>query len=116
MDILTNQIKYKYNICKHKYTIEMDADVSSYGGCHKQHLIFMLSDWDNINKNSYYFDNQIISINLMNKIENFTTEEYYMWKYKRLDIFSDEEIVEEFNKRLNSSFHRISINNKAIVI
>lgn len=79
-----------------------------YDGIKEEEVYFFKDKWDSIKANMKYTNRDPVEGWI--KYEYMTDEEFYKWKYtKHISQFSDEELVEELNNRIESRFHSISI-------
>lgn len=92
----------------HKHTVEVEIDTICYNVVRRKKCAFIKSHWyDRISLAKSYDEREEISIEHMDYFESMSNEEFYKRFERTVKDFSDEEIVDEFNRRLRS--HRIKV-------
>ena len=79
---------------------------------------FFPTEWEAYKANGCYPENRALDEKAIQYYENMPEAEWCKSRYDaKLKDFSDEEIVEEFNRRLNLSlFHDVGIEAKAVIM
>lgn len=75
---------------------------------------FFKNSWERIKMNECYKETEFIGEEGIQYFEGLSDDEFYSMRYgAKLYDFSDAEIVEEFNYRMNSPLHKICLEIKA---
>lgn len=99
-----------------KRLVSVKMEVSDYSGHHVDTYTFMKNAWPKIKEAKRFSDRSVVDEKLIDYFEEMEDEHFLFLRYgAKLSDFSDAEIVEEFNKRLNSPFHHVKIFNRVEV-
>lgn len=100
-----------------KRTVRVRIDTDCYGGKETKTVGFLKQDWRTIKHRMWFMDNQPLDAHGIEYMEQMSDDEWYQRHYaSHLKDFTDEEIVEEFNRRLNDKlFHKIEIKGEAVI-
>lgn len=98
-------------------TVCVRIDTDCYGGKETKTVGFLKRDWRTIKRRMWFTDNQPLDAHGIEYMEQMSDDEWYQRNYAtHLKDFTDEEIVEEFNRRLNDRlFHKIGIRGEAVI-
>lgn len=112
MDIFDICVKEIKSVIEHKRTVEVIIDYDLFGLVKDHHCAFLKEDWTKIKATNLIRETKMLDINGMNYFEQMPDAEWYSRHFAaHLKDFSDEEIVEEFNRRMNDRlFHHIKVN------
>lgn len=119
MDILTVSITKIHSVQENKRTVWVVIDTDCYGGKEEKVACgFFKDEWKRIKQQMCFLETKPIDSRGVSYFENMTDAEWYERKYAaKLKDFTDEEIVEEFNRRLeNKLFHHIAFVGQAEVV
>ncbi len=97
-------------------TVRVIIDTDCWG--HKERKMggFFKSDWERIKRDRIYPENKFLFESSVEYFEGLSDDEWHQKRYgAKLADFTDEEIVEEFNRRLNHPFHRVAISGQASI-
>lgn len=118
MEIMTICIDRVIKIEEHKRTVTVTMDTQTYGGRAKGEVYTFLKDrWPEIQERKHFEETQPLDMMNAARYESMSDDEWYRLKYeKKIEDFSDEEIADEFNRRLKSrAFHSLGVEVKAVV-
>lgn len=117
MNLLQEQILEIYNLKEHNRVVEIDALIDTYAGKERVCRGFLKRDWPKIKKDMGYWENQYLTPDGVEYFESMSDDDWYSRYHKvTLKDFTDEEIVDEFNKRLKQNLrNEISFVGKAVV-
>lgn len=77
---------------------------------------FFKNDWEKFKQCKSYPETKIIREESIPYFEGLSDDEFHTMKYgAKLSEFSDTEIAEEFNRRLDSPFHKIKLKGQAYI-
>lgn len=103
---------------EHSRTVEVIIDYDCYGGVQENHhCAFLKEKWNKIKKERNFLDTEILDIHGMEYFEQMSDADWYSRHFAaHLKDFSDEEIAEEFNRRLKDKlFHHLDVEVVAVV-
>ena len=117
MNLLQESIVEIYSEKEYERVIVIDALIDSYGGKRRLEIGFLKRDWEKIKKDMTYWDNQYLTPEGVRYFEKMSEDDWHSRYHKvNLKDFTDEEIVEEFNKRLkNNLWNEIRFEGKAVI-
>lgn len=91
-------------------TVKVTIDTDCWGYKERKTGGFFKSDWEKFKHRGSYPENKIFPESSIEYFEGISDDEWHTMRYgAKLSEFTDEEIVEEFNRRLKSPFHRVTI-------
>lgn len=110
MDILGFQITAIYEVKEYRHVVVAFLDTDCYG-CKQNHVpvVFDKHIWERVKSRKGYWELEGHPIESLKYFESLTDEEYYHRFERKLSEFSDEELVEELNKRICSPWHKNKI-------
>lgn len=117
MDLLDVYITKIHSEEELKRTVRVTIDTDSYGGKKTITVGFLKHEWPTIKHRMRYPESRPMDEATIQEFEHMSEKEWIRYHYS-CDIrsFSDEEIVNEFNYRLNDTlFHKIAIKSEAII-
>lgn len=113
-DTFSYFIKEIFWVSTYKHVVRTCLKVDTPAGKKDEEFFFLAKDWEEIKKQGWFEDTKPISKDVAWHYECLSDDEFYSNLYsKKLSQFSDEEFIDEFNRRLNSSFHSIELVSKA---
>lgn len=115
MDIFTVFINKIHSVQEFRHCVLVDCDTDCYGKTEHNHVVFHKYQWERIHARMKYLETEGHDENSLNYFESLTEEEYHKRFERTLSEYTDEEIVEEINKRAASLFHHIQYNVQAVV-
>ena len=118
MEIMTIRIERVIKVEEHRRTVTVTMDTETYAGHAKGEVHAFLKDkWPEIQKRCHFEETQSLHQWNVDRFEAMSDDEWYRFKYeKKISDFTDEEIAEEFNRRLaNRMFYNLSVEVKAVV-
>lgn len=100
-----------------KRIIVVNMETDFYGGKEITTVGFLKADWKCVKQRMQYPDRIAIPASMFDYFESMSDDEFAQKHYSaKLSDFTDEEIVNEFNKRLNDTlFHHIRFVGQATV-
>lgn len=119
MDILAVRITKIHSVEELKRTVRVVIDTDFCGEKTKNVTCgFLKEEWRTIKKEMSYLETKELDEHGIRFFENMTDAEWHERHFAaKLKDFSDAEIVEEFNRRLNDRlFHRITFTGRAEVV
>ena len=104
MDILTVGITRVHSVQEYRHCVLVDCDTDCYGAKtqHSQ-VCFIMEEWNSIKHTHQYKETQGHSISGVEYFEGLTDDEYFQRFCRTLKDFTDAELVEEVNRRVQSS-------------
>lgn len=97
-------------------TVRVVIDTDCWGYKERKTGGFFKSDWEKAKRHKSYPENKIFPESSIEYFEGLSNDEWHTMRYgAKLADFTDEEIVEEFNRRLNHPFHRVVISGQAAI-
>lgn len=120
MDILSRTITKIYDVKEFNRVVVIDAETESYAGKKRETLCFPNAKWKSIKEEMSFRDNECWlpdNINeYVNYLETMPSEEYYRKFEYDIKKFTDEELVEEINRRaMDALFPSIGFKVEVIV-
>lgn len=104
MDILTISITKVHSVQEYRHCVLVDCDTDCYGGkTQHNHVCFIMEEWNNSIRSTYqYKETQGHSANSIEYFEGLTDDEYFQRFCRTLKDFTDAELVEEVNRRIQN--------------
>lgn len=99
-----------------KRVVRVTIDTDCWG--HKARVTgaFFKNDWEKFKQRKSYPETKLIREESIPYFEGLSDDEFYTMKYgTKLSKFSDTEMAEEFNRRLDSPFHKIKLKGQAYI-
>lgn len=110
MDIFTWKIKKILSEQELDRTVKVVLDVDTYAGTERVCGGFFKKDWKIIKSDMQFLETKLMSFETVAHFEGLGEDDWYKYWHKAiLNHITDEEFVEEFNRRLNSVCHKIEI-------
>lgn len=115
MEFFQMGIKEIFSITENKRTVWVDFVEDFYGGPQRVQAGFLKHEWEVIRARKVFSETSKLTENGVKYFEGLTDDQWYVLRFgAKLKDFTDEEIVEEFNRRLNDRvFHKIEFVGRA---
>lgn len=99
-----------------KRVVRVTIDTDCWGQKARVTGAFFKNDWEKFKQRKSYPETKIICEESIPYFEGLSDNEFHTMKYgTKLSEFSDTEIAEEFNRRLDSPFHKIKLKGQAYI-
>lgn len=96
--------------------VKVDLTYDFYGGPYRETMGFFKEEWKHYKHQMNYPENRALTLDSIEHFASMSDDEWYRFNYTtNISRFSDQEIVDEFNRRLNSCMHHISLDTKAVI-
>lgn len=96
--------------------VRVTIDTDCWGQTARVTGAFFKNDWERFKQRRSYPESKIISEESIPYFEGLSDDEFHTMKYgAKLSEFSDTEIAEEFNRRLDSPFYKIKLKGQAYI-
>lgn len=102
MDIMTIQITKIHEVNELRHVVVTTIDTDCWG--HKEtkvHVVFDKHIWNRVRSQMHYLESEGHSLDSLKYFENISDQEYYQRFERTLKDFSDEELIEELQKRMH---------------
>lgn len=116
MDIFTVFITKIHSVTEGKHVVLVDCDTDCYGKTEHNKVVFHQHTWPRIKNTMKYLETEGMNASSYEYYEQMTDENYYQRYTRTLKEYTDEELVEEINRRTSSTlFHNIGFEVKAVI-
>lgn len=118
MDILTIRIKKIHYAEERKRTIKVCIDADTCAGVTKEQVYYFLKvNWSAVKLKMSFLETTPLLEDTAERFEQMPEAEWIKHRYSgKISDFSDEEIADEFNRRLKDGvFHNLSVEVHAVV-
>lgn len=118
-DIFTIGIINIISVEERRRTVAVTMDIDFYGGPYRGEVAyFRKTDWDCIKRAMKYDERRTLTKGLADKYDNMTDEELLERRFAaRISDFTDKELVDEVNRRIQSlNRHNIAVEAKLVLL